>query len=310
MWGQHPCQEKRFKIFLWRDRMEKRNDSSADFCISAGDFASFCKTTRDTLRYYSKQGILVPYRNPDNGYHYYSVAQLGSFFFILTFRRLGYSVDEIRDFMNMRGTGDLQEFISSLYDMLISERKLLDSRISQIGLSLAFINAMGGAKFSEPTLAKLPDDIYCKLSDVTVSGAKSLGDVYTDARAHITAFENPEYAFPVGVAMDAEAFMKGDYTYRKLFSLMKGEPAAESAADNGGNNEQPDMIALNAGTVAIIMCRDSDGDIKEIYRKLADFIEGNKMKILSDVYSLSLVNMTDPTDTRRYLKYIFAAVEQ
>ena len=31
-----------------------------EYCISAGEFAKLCKTTRDTLRYYDKMGILVP----------------------------------------------------------------------------------------------------------------------------------------------------------------------------------------------------------------------------------------------------------
>ena len=28
-----------------------------EYCISAGAFARMCQTTRDTLRYYEKQGI-------------------------------------------------------------------------------------------------------------------------------------------------------------------------------------------------------------------------------------------------------------
>ncbi|MCR4672581.1 MAG: MerR family transcriptional regulator [Lachnospiraceae bacterium] len=283
--------------------MGKQADHSSDFFISAGDFASFCKTTRDTLRYYSKQGILVPYRNPENGYHYYSVPQLGSFFFILTFRKLGYSVDDIRKFMDMKGGGDPESFISSLYDMLISERDLLDERIAQTEVSLAFINAMKGAQFSEPRLAFLPGDIYFKISEVSARDAKSLGDIYTDARAHITSFETPESAFPVGVAMDAKAFMNGDYTYRKVFSLMTIDSEGAAA------EEHPERTALGSRKIAIIMCRDSDGDIKESYRRLADFIKDEELKVLSDVYSLSLVNMMDPTDTRRFFKYIFAAVE-
>ena len=49
-----------------------------EYCISAGAFARMCQTTRDTLRYYEKQGILVPKKSEKNGYHYYSYAQLSS----------------------------------------------------------------------------------------------------------------------------------------------------------------------------------------------------------------------------------------
>ena len=48
--------------------MQKKDE----YCITAGEFAKMCQTTRDTLRYYERQGILVPKKNPVNGYHYYS----------------------------------------------------------------------------------------------------------------------------------------------------------------------------------------------------------------------------------------------
>ena len=62
-----------------------------EYCISAGAFARMCQTTRDTLRYYEKQGILVPKKSEKNGYHYYSYAQISSYYFISTFRGLGCS---------------------------------------------------------------------------------------------------------------------------------------------------------------------------------------------------------------------------
>ena len=69
----------------------------SEYCITAGEFAKMCRTTRDTLRYYEKQGILVPHKNPENGYHYYSYAQISSFYFIKTFRSIDCSVEDIRE---------------------------------------------------------------------------------------------------------------------------------------------------------------------------------------------------------------------
>ena len=58
-----------------------------------------CQTTRDTLRYYERQGILVPKKNPVNGYHYYSYAQISSYYFIRTFRELDCSVGDIKEYL-------------------------------------------------------------------------------------------------------------------------------------------------------------------------------------------------------------------
>ena len=70
-----------------------------EYCISAGAFARMCQTTRDTLRYYEKQGILVPKKSEKNGYHYYSYAQISSYYFISTFRGLGCSVEDIKEYL-------------------------------------------------------------------------------------------------------------------------------------------------------------------------------------------------------------------
>ena len=64
------------------------NTSSQEYTLQVSEFAALCNTTRDTLRYYYEQDILVPWKNPKNGYHYYSAAQISSFFFITTMRQL------------------------------------------------------------------------------------------------------------------------------------------------------------------------------------------------------------------------------
>ena len=52
--------------------------AKGEYCITAGEFAKMCQTTRDTLRYNERQGILVPKKNPVNGYRYYSYAQIST----------------------------------------------------------------------------------------------------------------------------------------------------------------------------------------------------------------------------------------
>lgn len=70
-----------------------------EYCISAGALPGCVRQTRDTLRYYEKQGILVPKKSEKNGYHYYSYAQISSFYFISTFRGLGCSVEDIKEYL-------------------------------------------------------------------------------------------------------------------------------------------------------------------------------------------------------------------
>ena len=79
--------------------MKKENNT--EYTIPAGEFARICGTTRDTLRYYEKHQVLIPWTDPDNGYHYYSYAQIGSFYFISILRSADLSTKEIREYLLM-----------------------------------------------------------------------------------------------------------------------------------------------------------------------------------------------------------------
>ena len=102
--------------------MQKKDE----YCITAGEFAKMCQTTRDTLRYYERQGILVPKKNPVNGYHYYSYAQISSYYFIKTFRELDCSVGDIKEYLLGGEEVRFDAFVDQQYDRLLMMRRELD----------------------------------------------------------------------------------------------------------------------------------------------------------------------------------------
>ena len=91
--------------------------AKGEYCITAGEFAKMCQTTRDTLRYYERQGILVPKKNPVNGYRYYSYAQISSYYFIRTFRGLDCSVGDIKEYLLGGEEIRFDEFVEQQYDL-------------------------------------------------------------------------------------------------------------------------------------------------------------------------------------------------
>ena len=108
--------------------MQKKDE----YCITAGEFAKMCQTTRDTLRYYERQGILVPKKNPVNGYHYYSYAQISSYYFIRTFRELDCSVGDIKEYLLGGEEVRFDAFVDQQYDRLLMMRRELDRKIHTI----------------------------------------------------------------------------------------------------------------------------------------------------------------------------------
>ncbi len=67
---------------------------------TVGELAKTYNIPVSTLRFYDKQGIFVPeYRNPENGYRYYSSDQLLRLDLILFLRELGVSTKQIPKFL-------------------------------------------------------------------------------------------------------------------------------------------------------------------------------------------------------------------
>jgi len=63
------------------------------------ELAKVMNTTPDTVRYYTRIGLISPLKNPENGYKAYNKAVQQRLKFILSARQLDFSVAEIRDIL-------------------------------------------------------------------------------------------------------------------------------------------------------------------------------------------------------------------
>lgn len=70
------------------------------FMHKIGRFSTLAKTTIKTLRYYEKEGLLIPYKIDNRGYRYYEASQLIDFAKIIPLRQIGLSISDIRKVFN------------------------------------------------------------------------------------------------------------------------------------------------------------------------------------------------------------------
>lgn len=276
-------------------------EKNMEYYISAGEFAKLCNTTRDTLRYYHKQGILVPFKDERNGYHYYSYAQMASFYFIMIFRRLGCSVADIKSYLLGGEEVRFDAFLDKQYEALLEERRELDRKIAMVAGTRKLLMEIRKADTGGPALCILPEMMRLKVTEVKSFPATSAGEIQSDIRRHLIESDVPGVQiFPVGAVIDKEDFMEGNYAYKQVFSFMEAGADIELSQN---------YVNLAGHRAAVCVCRDKDGDIKKAYQALTDFLKENDFIPLSDVYSLSIVNVIDPHEMRRYLKYLFITVQ-
>lgn len=75
-----------------------------------GEFSSLSKTTIKTIRYYEKEGLIKPSLIDEyTGYRYYEAKQLDEVARIISFRKIGLSIKDIKRIMS---SGDLTEVLS------------------------------------------------------------------------------------------------------------------------------------------------------------------------------------------------------
>ena len=96
---------------------------------SIGTLASILKVSASTLRYYDVQGILTPeIRDPDNNYRYYSENQVLEAINIIQLKRMGLSLQSIKQVLERKRFKDLKAELEEKMNSLESDIKALESQ--------------------------------------------------------------------------------------------------------------------------------------------------------------------------------------
>ena len=69
------------------------------------------------------------------------------------------------------------------------------------------------------------------------------------------------------------------------------------------------MIRKPAGSYAVLYHRGSYKTLADAYQKLKDYIDGNNLKIIGDIYEQDQLYLFSKSNPNDYLMKIYAAVE-
>lgn len=86
--------------------------------------------TAETIRHYTRKGLLHPHRDPHNGYQLYDEEALSRLRFIQCFRALGFSLCEAKDILSQAERGSSP--CPKARDMLADRLPFIYSRIHEL----------------------------------------------------------------------------------------------------------------------------------------------------------------------------------
>lgn len=227
-----------------------------EYCLSSGTFQKLCHTTRETLRYYEKAGVLVPEKDPANGYKYYSHAQIATLYYIKALTDIGPSLAEIKYAVmggNAGGSmhqvhkvsgavnkssqhltpaepaqpthGDFSDFIDDIYMNMLKKREELDRKITLVRTLSYLTNRTIWMKPGVPKINETSLAARILVTGITSEHPYSSGEITKDITRHMDfCHASGAQAFPMGASISRENFLGKNYAYKNVFTLTLSDP--------------------------------------------------------------------------------------
>lgn len=242
---------------------------------TTGEFASIMGVTRRTLSHYREEGLFLPEKVGDNGYHYYSESQMYMFYLIRALLELGLSLEELKTYVGNKNTRRLQ-------DMLEEKKKELAAEIEcKKRLYCALENRSRMLAMADKAARKEMEILHFPKALLLLSAPLPRHDKKERARleerhALFGMTHHRVSGYRVGIMTAVEDLQQEDYeVYARYYTyIYKGMkvPASDDAIPG----------ARPAGRYAVSYGKDFD--YRERYRKLFQFIRAHGYRPIDYAY--------------------------
>lgn len=245
--------------------------------FSAGELAKYQGISKQTLLFYDKIGLFKPsYTNPENGYRYYSADQLDYLDTIIIMKKIGFSLNEIKQNMeHFTMETSLQSFRNQLMviDKKIKELSLIHNRLEHRCTQLE--QAMSETSH-HPTVSMTDEiDLLCHAVEAPFS-AKEISIATKQCYAQAMTEDIPIF-FQSGVSVPMERIQSGRCMEAST-AFLPTEPVATVS----------NILRLPKGLTASIYHVGNYDELSNSYTALIQFCKDNHWKIISDSYEFCI----------------------
>ncbi len=267
--------------------------------FSAGELAKFQNISKQTLLYYDKIGLFKPsYTDPENGYRYYGAEQLDYLDTILIMKKIGFSLNEIKQ--HMRNYTTENSIISFRQQLSVIKRKIeelsliqnrLEHRCEQVELAYekkasAPVVEMTGENFILYNDVEPPYD----MREISIATKKCYAQALSD---------NLPIFFQCGVSVPIEKIRAGQYIDASMAFLTTENVSSVS-----------NIKCLPKGLTVSIYHFGNYYEISDSYVKLIQYCRSNGLKIISDSYEFCINDYITSRFEEEFITKIMVYVEK
>lgn len=267
--------------------------------FSIGELSKLQNISRQTLIFYDKIGLFCPaYVDPENGYRYYSAAQLDFLDTICIMKRIGFSLDEIKSYLK-EYTLDTSMVVLrkqlTIIDRQIEELQLIKSRVEHRCLQLEQSAAIR-SQYAEVSVQTVQSQ-YIVWQEVAAPYTLDRVSMATK-QCFVRSFkEQLPIFFQSGAIVPLARILQGQYTLASHAFL----PIEKCSA--------PGVVELPAGRCAVTYHTGDYLSIGTAYERLLNYCRAHRLHIISDSYEFALIDYLSTGDETEYITKILFYVE-
>jgi DNA-binding transcriptional MerR regulator len=250
--------------------------------LNIGEFARLAQVSPRMLRHYDELGLLTPDRvDPDTGYRFYDVRQLGRLHRIVALRDIGFSLDQIRQIL----TQDIS--VEELRGMLRLRRAQIEHTLGEEQDRLRRVEAhLRALEWSD--IMELQDVVIKQTEPMRVAQASARGLTHADIGpafgrlmpeviAHLEA-AGAEPGISVGVYEDDGGTVpEGELVLHAGFAIGDQDVPASDTVD---------VVSLPVIEVAAAVYRGGGEGIMAAWEALVRWIDDSGYRLIGDCREL------------------------
>ena len=263
--------------------------------FSINNFAKFARTTRDTLLYYDKIGLLSPKSRGDNNYRFYSNNQLGTVNLIRTLQVLGMPLRGIKKLRDKR-TPELMDAV------LENQIKLLDAQINDLIRAQTLLGSIKNTIHThmdvDETVIEVkncPEERIILGEQNDYSGERNDYDaLYSFYKSSSEKITDLDLNYPVWAYFSEERIRRRDWVWPDRFYFHNPD----------GQDKKP------AALYVIGYKRGGYGQSHDLYVRLLEYIETNDLEICGPAYEEYPLNEICVIEESDYLMRVMIMVKK
>jgi DNA-binding transcriptional MerR regulator len=263
--------------------------------FSAGDFAQFSRTTRNTLHHYDKIGLLSPISRGENNYRYYSSRQLAILNVIRTLQELGLSLPEIKKLKDDRTPKIADE-------ILIRQVEKIDQKINDWVRARNLLFTLQTVIHSVLNIDEQSITIqYMPAVAIILGNINDYSKDRNDYDALLSFYHtmnkkypNLDMNYPVWGCFSEDRIKQGDWIWPDRYYFYNPE----------GHDKKP------ASFYAVGYTRGGYGQCGDLYNRIIDHIDKNDFEICGDAFEEYPLNEFCVSDDANYLIRVMITVRK